>query len=165
MKKVLFIIFISMIGFQANAQFSAGVWGGLPIGDGGDFATFSIGADLTYLFPISDTFSVGPTAGISHSFGDSIDVLGTTVDLDDWTFIPVAAAGRFAISDAFKVGIDLGYGVGVAPNGNDGGFYYAPRLGYAVSDLIEIVAAYRSVSLDNSVSWDIISLGLQFGID
>lgn len=164
MKKLLFIVLITLFGFQANAQFSAGAWGGLPIGDAGDFATFSLGADLTYLFPVSDAFGVGPTVGVSHSFGDSIDVLGTSVDLEDTTFIPIAAAGRFGVSETFTLGVDLGYGVGIAPDGNDGGFYYSPRVGYSVTDLIEIVLAYRGVSLDGG-SWDVVSLGLEFGID
>tara|TARA_E500000318_G_scaffold81715_1_gene77006 strand:- start:79 stop:180 length:102 start_codon:yes stop_codon:yes gene_type:complete len=33
-----------------------------------------------------------------------------------------------------------------------------------VSEAIDIVLAYRGVSLDGG-SWDIISLGLEFGID
>lgn len=165
MKKILIIAFMAVFGLQANAQFSAGAWGGIPIGDAGDLATFSLGVDLTYLFPVSEAFGIGPTVGISHSFGDSVDILGTSVDLEDTTFIPIAAAGRFAVSDTFNVGIDLGFGVGIAPDGNDGGFYYAPRVGYSVTDLIEIVAAYRAVSLDDGVSWDIISLGVEFGID
>ena len=164
MKKLLLIALIAFTGYTANAQFTAGVSGGLPIGDAGDFATFAIAVDLGYLFEISDSFSAGVTTGVSHSFGDELDTGFGTVDLEDVTFLPVGGAARFNVSDAFTLGADLGYAVGLAPDGNDGGFYYSPRAQYSVSDLIDIVVAYRGVSLDGG-SWDIISLGLEFGID
>lgn len=176
MKKLLIIALISMLGYQANAQFSAGVWGGLPIGDAGDIATFSLGVDLTYLFDVSDEFGVGPTAGFSHSFGDSVDTAIGSYDLEDVQFLPIAVAARYSISDAFVLGTDLGYAVGVnglndgndgefvvGIGGNDGGFYYAPRAQYSVSDLIDIVFAYRNVSA-NGGTWSILSLALEFGI-
>ena len=46
MKKLLLLIMIVGAGFTANAQFTAGISGGLPIGDAGDLATFSIAVDL-----------------------------------------------------------------------------------------------------------------------
>lgn len=162
MKKLLMIALISLFGYQANAQFSAGVWGGLPIGDAGDIATFSLGVDLTYLFEVSEQFAVGPTTGFSHSFGDSVDTGFGTVDFDDVQFLPVGAAARYSISDAFSLGADLGYAVGIN-DGNDGGFYYAPKAQYSVSELIDIVFAYRNVSVTGG-TWSILSLGLEFGI-
>lgn len=168
MKKLLAIALIAFTGFAANAQFNAGVSGGLPIGDAGDAATFSILADFSYLFEVSDSFAVGPTAGISHSFGETYELdtgFGVVeIEGEDVTFLPIGAAARFNVADAFALGADLGYAVGLAPDGNDGGFYYSPRAQYSVSDLIDIVLAYRGVSLENG-SWDVISLGIEFGID
>ncbi|MEZ4875434.1 MAG: outer membrane beta-barrel protein [Flavobacteriaceae bacterium] len=163
MKKLLLLTFIAITGFTANAQFTAGVSGGLPIGDAGDLATFSIAVDLGYLFEISDNFSAGPITGFSHSFGDEITILGTTFDVEDVQFIPIGAGGRFGVSDTFTLGADLGYALGVN-DGNDGGFYYSPRVQYSISELIDLVLAYRGVSLDGG-SWDIISFGFEFGID
>ncbi len=163
MKKLLLIAVISLFGYQANAQFSAGVWGGLPIGDAGDVATFSLGADFTYLIEVSDALSVGPTVGFSHSFGDTAETSIGSFDYEDVQFIPIAAAGRFSVTDELTLGADLGYAVGIAPDGNDGGFSYAIRPSYAISDLIDIVVAYRGISLDGG-SWSILSLGFEFGI-
>jgi Outer membrane protein beta-barrel domain len=162
MKKLLMIALISMLGYQANAQFSAGVWGGLPIGDAGDIATFSLGVDLTYLFDVSEDFGVGPTTGYSHSFGDSVDTGFGTYDYDDSQFIPIGAAGRYSFSDAFAIGVDLGYALGLN-DGNDGGFYYAPKAQYSVSELIAVVLAYRNVSVTGG-TFSILSLGLEFGL-
>jgi hypothetical protein len=49
----------------------------------------------------------------------------------------------------------------LAPDGNDGGFYYAPRVQYGVSDALDIVLSYRGVSDDGS--FDVINLGVEFG--
>lgn len=170
MKKLLLLAVIAVFGFSnvnAQGQFKAGVNGGLPIGDAGDLATFAIAVDLGYLFEISDDFTAGPVTGYTHLFADdgetiTIPGLGTiSTEIDDAQFIPLAAGGRYAISDTFSVGADLGYAIAVGDG--DGGFYYAPRLQYGVSESIDIVASYRGVSADGG-SLDFIALGIEFGL-
>ncbi len=166
MKKLFFLSIIAIFGIcRVNSQgdFNAGISAGIPIGDAGDFATFAIAVDLGYLFEISDKFEAGGTIGYSHSFGDEISILGVTVKTEDVQFIPIAASGRFEVAPDFTLGADLGYALGVS-DGNDGGFYYSPRAQYSVSEAIDIVAAYRGVSVDGG-SWDIITAGVEFGID
>lgn len=159
MKKLLLVMAIVACGFTASAQdFRAGISGGIPTGDASDFATFAIAVDLGYILEISDTFDAGVTAGFSHSFGEEINGF----EVDDVQFLPLAAAGRLALSDQFSLGADVGYAIGIN-DGNDGGFYYAPRISYGVSDTIDIVAAYRGVSKDGS-SWDMITFGIEFGL-
>ena len=158
MKKVLFLAAMAVFGLTSvNAQeFKGSVYGGLPIGDAGDITTFTIGVDLSYLFEVSESFMAGPSLGFNNSFLDS-DFIG-----DDIQFLPVAAAARYSVSDEFTLGADLGYAVGIN-EGNDGGFYYSPRVAYGVTDSIDIVAAYRGVSADGG-SFDVISLGVEFGL-
>ena len=67
------------------------------------------------------------------------------------------------VAPNFTLGADVGYAIGIN-DGNDGGFYYSPRAPYSVSEAIDIVAAYRGVSV-NGGSWDVISAGVEFGID
>ena len=160
--KKLFLVAFAVFAFasvSAQGQFKAGISGGIPIGDAGDFATFAIAVDLGYLFEISDEFDAGVTTGYSHSFGDEVNGF----DIDDVQFIPVAASRRFEVAPDFTLGADLGYAIGIGDN-NDGGFYYSPRVQYSVSEAIDIVAAFRGVSLDGG-SWDIITLGVEFGLD
>lgn len=166
MKKLfLFAAFamLSVTFINAQGQFRAGISGGLPIGDAGDLATFAVVVDLGYLFEVSDSFDAGATVGYSHSFGDEIDFGFGTVEVEDVQFLPVAAAARFEVAPSFTLGADLGYAVGLN-DGNDGGFYYAPKAQYGVSETIDIVVAYRGVSVDGG-SWDIVSAGVEFGID
>lgn len=166
MKKTIFFAALFVMGMlttTAQNEFRAGLSGGIPIGDAGDFATFAIAVDLGYLFEISDSFDAGVATGYSTSFGDEITIAGVTIELDDVQFIPVAASGRFEVAPNFTLGADVGYAIGIN-DGNDGGFYYSPRAQYSVSEAIDIVAAYRGVSVDGG-SWDIISAGVEFGID
>ena len=44
---------------------------------------------------------------------------------------------------------------------NDGGFYYAPKVQYGISETIDIVLAYKGVSLEGG-SFDSITLGVEF---
>ncbi|MFH4965629.1 outer membrane beta-barrel protein [Gaetbulibacter sp. M235] len=166
MKKLL-LIAIAVFGLSSvNAQsnFNAGINLGLPVGDAGDGWTFNVTLDLSYLWEVSEGFDAGLATGYSHSFGDSID-LGEfgTFDVDDVGFLPIAAAGRFNVSDKFILGADLGYAIGVSPSDMESGFYYAPRIQYGVSESIDIVLAYRGVSLDGG-SFDVLTLGVEFGL-
>ena len=154
-----------MLAVQAQGNFSAGLSGGIPIGDAGDFATFAIAVDLGYLFEISDDFEAGPVTGYSHSFGDSETLdLGTLgmveIDYDDAQFIPIGGRAKWNFADSFSLAGDIGYAIGVN-SGNDGGFYYSPRLAYGVTEALDIVAAYRGVTRSGG-SWDIISLGVDY---
>ena len=159
MKKLFLLSIIAVFAINnigAQGQLKGGVNLGLPVGDAGDFATFSIAVDLGYLFEISETFDAGVITGFSHSFGDEIGGF----EIDDIQFLPLAAAGRLSVSDKFAVGTDLGYAVGIN-EGNDGGFYYAPRAQYSLSESLDLVLAYRGVSRDGG-SFDVLTLGIEF---
>ena len=165
MKKLLVIAVLAVFGLSsANAQegFNAGINAGLPIGDAGDGWTFNITLDVNFLWPAGENFDAGIATGYSHSFGDSIDTGFGSFDVDDAQFLPLAGAARLDVSEQFTVGADVGYAVGIN-DGNDGGFYYAPRVQYGVSEALDIVLAYRGVSLDGG-SFDVLTLGVEFGL-
>jgi len=165
MKKLLLVAALAVFSMSAQAQsFNAGLDVGLPLGDIQDGYTLNIGVNVNYLFEVSDQFEAGPFAGYSHYLGDSIDLGGFgSFDVEDAGFIPLGAAARFNASDVFTIGADLGYAVGISPDGNDGGFYYAPKVQYSVSDAIDIVAAYKGVSVDGG-SFSSVNLGVEFGL-
>lgn len=144
MKKILFTIAMVAFGFAANAQegkFNVGANLGLPTGDISDTVSFVLGLEANYLFEVSDDFQVGPSASYVHYFSD-ID------GLDDTSYLPLAAAARFNASEEFVIGADLGYGIGLSPDGVDSGFYYRPMLGYNLSDKVMLQATYSGISLD-----------------
>lgn len=163
MKKLLLLAAVAVFGLSnVNAQeFSVGLTAGIPVGDAGDFYTFNLGLDANYLWEVSDDFSAGVATGYNTSFGDDfstpdvtiagITIPGFTYELDNFDYIPLAAAGRFNASEEFVLGADLGYAI-VLTDGVDGGFYYRPMVGYNVSDKIQISVSYRGVSNDGSFS-------------
>lgn len=165
MKKLFLLPLFAIFAISSvNAQegLNAGINLGLPIGDAGDAWTFNVTLDVNYLWDAGENFKAGVATGYSHSFGDSIETGFGTIDVDDAQFLPVAGAARFAISDKFTLGADLGYAIGI-DDGNDGGFYYAPRAQYGISEMLDIVFAYRGVSLDGG-SFDVLTLGIEFGL-
>jgi len=166
MKKL--VLFSSLFLFGLSAMFSqgnfrAGAHLGLPIGDAGDFATFAIAVDLGYILEIDDNFEAGPIIGYQHSFGDNIEVGGFEIDVDDVQFLPIGGEARYNLNGApISLRAQLGYALGIN-DGNDGGFYYSPQVAYEASETINIVLAFRGISVDGG-SWDILSLGVEFGL-
>ena len=119
MKKLFFLAMFMTFAMTASAQFSAGATFGIPTGDADEAYTFALGLDVNYMFESDSEFSYGVATGYLTYFGDEITVLGTTVEIDNASFLPVAAAARYAASEKFSLGADVGYAIGLAPDGND----------------------------------------------
>lgn len=169
MKKFILIIAIVLVGFTAKAQeFNLGLSAALPTGDAGDLYTFSLVLDAEYLYEVSEQFKVGGTTGYIYSFGDEIGGSVVSADVDDSGFIPLAASGRFMASEDLTFGADVGYAIGVQPSDVESGFYYALKALYGVSENLDIVAAYRALSVDNGLGSNVnlgyISLGVMLGL-
>lgn len=164
MKKVILVAALALFGFSVNAQegFKAGINLGLPVGDAGDLSGFSVGVDALYHWEVSETFHAGVATGFTNAFGKTIEGDGFEIEVDNVQFLPIAASGRFSASEEFKIGADLGYAVGIN-DGNDGGFYYRPIVGYGVSEKVEINASYTGISLDGG-TWSTINLGVLFAL-
>jgi hypothetical protein len=164
MKKVILIaaFFVAGLSLQAQEGASVGINLGLPTGDAGDFSSFSIGVDFTYLWSVSDQFDAGVAAGFSNAFGKEIDTPLGSFEVDDVQFLPIAAAGRVHLSEEITAGADLGYALGIN-DGNDGGFYYRPMVGYSLSEKLGLNLSYTGISLDGG-NWNTINLGLMLGL-
>lgn len=160
---ILSAIAIVAFSFCANAQsFNVGVHAGLPMGDAGDAYSFVAGADASYLAPVTDELSAGARVGYSNYFGKTIKADGVEIELSDMGFIPVTATGEYLFSENFLGALDLGYAV-ATKKGVDGGFYYQPKLGYAVSENLKALVGYEGIS-NNGSSINALNLGVQFAI-
>jgi len=159
MKKVFLIAAFALFGFGVQAQegFKLGANLGLPMGDSGDVSSFSIGLDASYMFEVSDQFDAGISTGFSHAFlKDGFE--------GEVQFLPIAASGRFNASEDFSIGADLGYALGIN-EGNDGGFYYRPIVGYNLSEKAQLNLSYTGVSIkDADFTWSTINLGVLFSL-
>ena len=165
MKKVILIaaFFVAGLSLQAQEGASVGINAGIPTGDASDVSGFSLGIDFTYLWSVSDSFDAGVAAGFSNAFGKEIDFGLGSVEIEDIQFLPIAAAGRVHLSEDFSAGVDLGYALGIN-DGNDGGFYYRPMIGYSLSEKLGLNLSYTGISLDGDFNWNTINLGLMLGL-
>ena len=147
MKKLfLTIVFTTVLAFSVNAQegsFSIGASVGTVTGDASDFYSYSY--SVAYMFSMSDQFDLGVTASYLTYIGED-KIFGIAVDIANGSFLPLAAAARYNASEKFVFGADLGYAIGLSPDGNDGGFYYKPMIGYNINDRTQITASYSGIS-------------------
>lgn len=132
------------------------VFASIPMGDWGDFYSFGAGADFQYLFEVGNDFYAGPMASLLWYSGKD---LGGIKD-EDAMFLPIGGTARYTMEEFF-VGADLGYGIGLAPAGMGGGFYFKPKVGYSFGS-IAAVASYSMISNVGTVS--AINLGVEFSL-
>jgi hypothetical protein len=90
---------------------------------------FALGLDVNYIFESDSELKYGLAASYLTYFGKTVEDFGFELDYDNASFLPIAAAGRYRISDKFTLGADIGYTIGLlSPSDNDGGFYYRPMV-------------------------------------
>ncbi len=166
MRKILFVIGIALISCTSMVaqQFNIGAGAALPVGDANDVSSFGINVEANYLWEVSEQFGAGLTVGYLNYFGKTIsNPIFDDVSFDDFGFLPIAASGRFQASEKFTLGLDLGFALGLSPDGIDDGFYWAPKAQYGITQSLDLVLAFRSINLDGG-SFDALSLGIEFGL-
>ncbi len=172
MKKLFLITAIAVFGISyVNAQesvtkqenviktniaqgFSAGLNLGLPVSEERNEVTFNISVDVNYLWSVSDKISLGVASGYSHSF------VGEDKG-DDWSYIPIAVAGRYLVSEKFIAGADVGFGYSISSNDEDYGFYWSPRVQYQINETFDIVSGWRTITGEDG-NFSVITLGIEF---
>lgn len=162
MKKIKLVLVLAIMStFALQAQtFKVGATLGIPLADAADISTFVLGVDAYYYFTdIDDTVEIGATAGFRNFFGDEIDVLGQTVEIDDAQFVPLAAAARLKLFGIVSGGADIGYALGIT-DGLDGGFYFRPVVGIDIADTIELNASFENIS--DAATWGNFNVGVLF---
>ncbi|MFT6096900.1 MAG: hypothetical protein ACJAXY_002198 [Nonlabens sp.] len=164
MKKLLLCAAFVAFGMgMTNAQdggFAAGIKAVVPMGDFADFSSFGIGAEVLYLHPVSDKFTLGGSVGYTTLFTDDIEILGSTFEIDDVAFLPIVVKAMYSLGDSgFGLGADIGYAVGIN-EGNDGGLLYEPKLVFS-TDMLLFSVGYQGVSNDGD-SLESIQIGAAY---
>lgn len=166
MKKLLLAAFVAIIGVSSiNAQegvLNGGLNVGIPTGDTNDFYGLTLGAELNYMFPVAEGFTLGPSVQYSHFFGKDYDFGGITFETEDASFLPISGAARFNVSEKFVVGANVGYAIGLSDD-YDGGFYYRPVVGYKVGERTQLNISYSGIS-NEGLDLNSVNLGFMFGI-
>lgn len=175
MKKIFLVGALALFGaMNAQTGLKIGAHVGLPVGDASKVSTFNVGADVSYLYPVTEQFRVGATTGYSHFFGkevktpSSVSALGITIDglpqvsvkkSLDYGIIPVAASAEYDIAENFFLGADLGYAVSTIKDA-EGAFYYQPKVGYKLSN-VDLTLSYKGMS-QKEVNLGTVSLGAAY---
>lgn len=174
MKKLLIALLIatfSLTNLKAQNSFNIGFSAGLPT-ESNQLYKSNITLDINYLFKINKRLNLGFATGYSYSFGKKVKeaVLGN-INYDDMSFIPVSIAGRYAITNKFIFGIDLGYAfnasnTNIISYGNEkynsnGGIYFRPMIGYKINEKIMLKASYTGVIL-NGKNFSTVNIGIMY---
>jgi hypothetical protein len=178
MKKVL-LTAVAVFGFAfANAQDTSmkiGAHVGLPMGDMKDFSTLNLGADFTYLWEVADNFKAGFSTGITAympkeqefttvtgiNFTTFQPIYTTTkVKGDTALFLPISGSAEYSFTENIFAGADLGYAIGLAPDGVEGGLLYQPKLGYQ-TEKIALTLGYKVISQEG-LSFSSVNLGFAY---
>jgi hypothetical protein len=163
-KYVLVLLFATFVtGLHAQEGFKIGFHGGLPIDDFNDAVSLSLGLDAGYMFALGEVIDVGVSTGFINGFAETFDSDIIVADLPNMQFLPLAASVRVWPSNSLSLGVDAGQALGIN-EGNDGGFYYRPILGYLMGAFTEVNFSYTTVNMDNDLSWNSVNLGLLFTI-
>lgn len=145
MKKNFLTFVFLVIGFgalTAQENFRPSVHFGLPLGDTSDFFGFNIGAELAYLYPLTDEFSVGGKAGLEVFSGKNIP--RTSLKYKNATLIPIAASAQYDFLNSFFVGADLGVALSLVKDYKSG-LYFMPRVGMQ-NDIIQGFIFLQTIS-------------------
>ncbi|MBT8308416.1 MAG: hypothetical protein KJN85_15865 [Maribacter sp.] len=163
-KYVLVLLFATFAtGLHAQEGFKIGFHGGLPINDFNDAVSLSLGLDAGYMFALGEVVDIGVSTGFINGFAETFDSDEIVADLPNMQFLPLAASVRIWPSNSLSFGVDAGQALGIN-DGNDGGFYYRPMLGYLMGAFTEVNLSYTTINMDNDLSWNSVNLGLLFTI-
>ncbi|MCK0155972.1 hypothetical protein MWU65_02195 [Cellulophaga sp. F20128] len=163
-KRVLALVFlVAATSVFAQEGAKIGIQGGIPLGDFTDDVSLMVGVDLGHMWALGEVVDVGVSGGYIHGFAEKYHT-GTIVnDLPSIQFLKAAASIRFWASDTFSFGGDIGQGFGLN-DGNEGGLYYRPQLGFLMSEHTEVNLSYTGIQLEDQ-AWTSVSLGIVYTIN
>ncbi len=164
MKQRILVIFFVLIGtaLQAQKGFKIGIQGGIPIGDFNDRVGVVIGAEVGYVWPLGEVIDLGVTAGFLNGFPEKYREETVANDFPNVQFIPLGVALRIWPSNSFFIGGDIGQALGIN-EGNDGGLFYRPQLGFLMGPQTQLNFSYTGVTLDEA-QWATITMGVRYTI-
>lgn len=165
MKKLLLLtVFLVAFVTSSNAQFnsSLALTGAIPTGDVKNQSSFALSADLYFLKDINSALLLGVTSGYTIYFGKEFNNGIATIDGPNFSYLPLAGAVRFKLSEDFSFGSDLGYAFGLSDNVN-GGFYYKPTVGFNLGNNNQLQLSYQGISEDGFTA-NYVGIGFAFGM-
>ncbi len=162
MKRIIFILCVlfSIGSFSQENEFNVGVNGGITIGNIENVSSVAFGLDANYLFDVFENIKFGPSLNLLYFITEEFN----GIKPDAFIYLPIGGAIRLnSFGENFYVGADVGYAIGISPNGDNGGVFIKPMLGYHVSDKIELNIFYSGVK-KRKPTYSYLGLGLVFNV-
>lgn len=150
-----FIAIFFCSGLFAQEGIKIGLQGSFPFDDFSDAVVLSVAVDVGYMHALGEAVDAGIMTGFINGFPDTFD--GAT-DLPNVQFLPLAASVRIWPSNSLSFGGDVGQAIGIN-EGNDGGLYYRPTIGYLFGTNTEINFSYTGIKLDGA-TWSTVNVGV-----
>lgn len=152
----LALLFCSTIYGQKGFRFEVGL--GPVLGETREFYSFDVQGKLYYLTNVTDQFDMGVTTGVSVFLGSGASD-GWFSDIPS-AIIPLAVAGRMAVSKKVSIGADVGYGIGILAE--DSGFYFSPIFAYNENRNLAFTASYSNI-YSSGFQFSSLLFGVNFG--
>ena len=164
--KKLFLVAIATVGFAFSGtaqetQLKFGLDAGMPMGDIKDAYSFNIGANAAYMWNgVAEGFDVGVGVSYNTYIGKEEEIAGMKFEFENASFLPIYATANYGFTENIFAGADLGYALGLAPSGIDGGLYYQPKVGYQ-TEAFEVFVGYKAVAVSGG-AYSSIGLGFNY---
>ncbi len=160
LKRVLLLIGLFYLSTTSFAQegLKLGMQAGLPFNDFNDAVSVVVGVETGYMFALNEYLDLGVSTGYVIGFAETFQSGPIRIEYPNMQFLPVAASLRIWPSNSFTFGGEVGQAFGLN-EGNDGGFYYRPMVGYLLGPKTEINFSYTGINLD-LVTWNTVTLGV-----
>lgn len=160
MKNIICSLIFMFMGIVMSGQegFKLGIQVGLPINDFNNEVSLALGMNAGYMFALGEVLDLGVDVSYIHGIKETFSDSGLPDNLNDVQFAPLAASIRIWPSNSFSFGIDAGYALGIN-DGNDGGVYYRPLLGFLMGPMTEVNISYTGINLEDK-KWTAVSLGV-----
>ncbi|ADV49229.1 hypothetical protein I2486_09775 [Cellulophaga sp. E16_2] len=140
-----------------------GIQGGLAVNEFADATSVILGADFGHMWAVNETIDLGVMTGYIHGFAEKYGTEDVLIDLPTIQFLPIAASLRIWGSNSFSFGADIGTALGLN-EGNDGGFYYRPQIGFLMGPYTEFNISYTGIQLDDA-SWNTVTIGIVYTLE
>ncbi|HET8736508.1 MAG TPA: hypothetical protein VFM69_07905 [Pricia sp.] len=153
----LFLGALAMYTAHSQEGFKIGAQAGLPLGEYNDRIGVVVGADMGYSWAPGKVVDLGIKAGFIHGFAERFNVGTVRIKLPSIQFAPMAATLRIWPTRSFSFGGEVGHAFGLN-EGNEGGFYYRPQIGFQTGPQSELNLSYTAIDHDNE-TWSTVTLG------
>ena len=164
MNKFLFTAFTVLSLSTIRAQeLKSNLSLGIPIGDVSKEYILNLNLELVYLWEVTNQVQLGVASGYSHFIGDSFEAQGLKLKVNDTGFLPLNATLRFNATGKTSLSMDVGYAFGLSPEGNSGGFMYAPKMYYNFKNLLDVYVSYKEIREDVN-TFSSVCFGVEFNL-